>query len=54
MQLSPDFAYAHTLIGHEYAAIEDFDKALGAYRRAILLDERHYNGWYGLGSIYFR
>jgi len=54
IQLSPDFAYAHTLSGHEYSANDDFEKAMASYRSAIRIDERHYNAWYGLGNIYYR
>jgi anaphase-promoting complex subunit 3 len=53
-QLDPKFAYAFTLQGHEHVANEEFDKAMQAYRRAISADNRHYNGWYGLGNVYER
>ena len=44
----------YTLVGHEHVVSEEFDKALTAYRQAISLDPRHYNAWYGLGSIFYR
>lgn len=53
-QLNPKFAYAFTLQGHEHVANEEYDKAMTAYRHAIAADNRHYNGWYGLGSVYER
>lgn len=53
-QLDPKFAYAFTLQGHEHVANEEFDKAMAAYRNAISADNRHYNGWYGLGNVYER
>jgi anaphase-promoting complex subunit 3 len=53
-QLDPKFAYAFTLQGHEHVANEEFDKAMAAYRHAISADNRHYNGWYGLGNVYER
>jgi anaphase-promoting complex subunit 3 len=53
-QLDPKFAYAFTLQGHEHVANEEFDKAMIAFRGAIRADIRHYNGWYGLGSVYER
>jgi anaphase-promoting complex subunit 3 len=53
-QLDPKFAYAFTLQGHEHVANEEFDKAMAAYRSAISADNRHYNGWYGLGNVYER
>lgn len=54
LQLDPSFTYSHTLSGHEYVSNEDFDKAVACFRNAIRFDERHYNAWYGLGTIYFR
>ena len=54
LQINPSFPYAHTLCGHEYVNNEDLDKAISSFRSAILLDDRHYNAWYGLGSIYYR
>lgn len=53
-QLDPKFAYAFTLQGHEYVANEEYDKALDAYRNGISADNRHYNAWYGLGTVYDR
>ncbi|KAL4889208.1 hypothetical protein BDV59DRAFT_187124 [Aspergillus ambiguus] len=51
-QLDPQFAYGFTLQGHEYVANEEYDKALDAYRHGISADNRHYNAWYGLGTVY--
>lgn len=51
-QLNPRFAYGYTLQGHEHIENEKYDDALAAYRRAISVDQRHYNGWYGLGKVY--
>ncbi|KAF4325024.1 hypothetical protein BBO99_00000618 [Phytophthora kernoviae] len=42
------------LTRHEYVANEDFEKAVNCYRHAIRTDPRHYNAWYGLGTIYYR
>ncbi|KAL5118702.1 anaphase-promoting complex subunit cdc27 [Pleosporales sp. CAS-2024a] len=53
-QLDPKFAYAFTLQGHEHVANEELDKAMVAFRGAISADVRHYNGWYGLGTVYER
>ena len=53
-QLDPSFAYGFTLQGHEYVANEEYDKALEAYRCGISTDNRHYNSWYGLGTVYDR
>jgi anaphase-promoting complex subunit 3 len=54
LQIDPDFTYTHTLSGHEYLANEDFDKATACFRQALRTDDRHYNAWYGLGTIYHR
>lgn len=54
LQLDPTFTYAHTLSGHESVSNEDLDKAVASFRLALFHDERHYNAWYGLGSIYYR
>jgi anaphase-promoting complex subunit 3 len=54
IQVDKTFAYAHTLCGHEYVCNEDLEKALGCFRNGIFHDERHYNAWYGLGTIYYR
>ena len=51
-QLDPSFAYAYTLQGHEYIANEEYDKAMSAYRASISAENRHYNGWYGLGKVF--
>jgi len=52
--IDPDFAYAHTLQGHEHVANEEYEKALQAYRLAIAADHRHYNAYYGIGRVYER
>ena len=44
------FAYAWTLMGHEYIANEDFDAATSCFRHAVSSDRRGYGGWYGLGK----
>jgi len=54
LQLDANFAYAHTLCGHEYAASDQLDKAIASFRNALRIDDRHYNAWYGLGMIYYR
>lgn len=30
------------------------EKAVASFRAAILCNDRHYNAWYGLGTIFFR
>eukprot|EP01119_Soliformovum_irregulare_P025422 TRINITY_DN9413_c0_g1_i2.p1 TRINITY_DN9413_c0_g1~~TRINITY_DN9413_c0_g1_i2.p1 ORF type:complete len:528 (-),score=128.85 TRINITY_DN9413_c0_g1_i2:80-1663(-) len=54
LQLDPNFAYAHSLCGHEHLASDDLEKAGNSYRSALRIDTRHYTAWYGLGMIYFR
>jgi len=54
LQIDPYFTYAHTLCGHEHVNNEDMDKAIISFRSALLCNDRHYNAWYGLGSIYYR
>ena len=45
IQLSPRFPYAHTLLGHEYVMLKDFEKAMSSFQTAVSLDPRHYNAW---------
>lgn len=52
IQVDPDFAYAYTLLGHEYVATEEMDHAMQCFRSAVKIDPRHYNAWYGIGMIY--
>ncbi len=33
---------------------ENLDKAMVCFRNALKIDSRHYNAWYGLGSIFYR
>lgn len=54
LQIDAGFTYAYTLTGHEHVSNEDLDKAVESFRAAILHNDRHYNAWYGLGSIYYR
>ena len=54
MQVDPTFAYAYTLLGHEYVTIEELDKALQCFRSAVRVDRRHYNAWYGIGLTYYK
>lgn len=53
-QVDPSFAYAHTLLGHEYVMIEELEKALTCFRTAVRMDPRHYNAWYGIGLTYYK
>ena len=54
VQVEPRFAYAYTLLGHEYVLVEELDKALNCFRTAARLDHRHYNAWYGVGLTYYK
>ncbi|KAK1599017.1 tetratricopeptide [Colletotrichum navitas] len=51
-QLNPKFAYAFTLQGHEHVANEEYERALGAFRKAVTADRRHYNAYYGIGQVF--
>lgn len=51
VQVDPNFPYAYTLLGHEYIVTEELDKAMSSFRNAIRLDFRHYNAWFGIGTI---
>ena len=53
-QVNPNFAYAYTLLGHEYITIEELDKALSCFRTAVRIDSRHYNAWYGIGLVFYK
>ena len=44
-QLQPDFAYAYTLLGHEYVFTDENERALSCFRSALRYNERHYNAW---------
>lgn len=46
VQVDENFAYAYTLLGHEYVMTEEMDKAMTCFRNAIRIDPRHYNAWY--------
>lgn len=37
---------------HRLASLEEFEDAEKCYRRALSIDTRHYNAWYGLGMTY--
>lgn len=52
IQLNPEFPYSYTLLGHELVVTEELEKALSCYRKSILKDSRHYNAWFGIGTIY--
>lgn len=51
IQLQPEFSMAHTLCGHEYFAIEDFNQAFRSYEKAICTDKRNFKALWGIGSI---
>ena len=53
-QVNPNFAYAYTLLGHEYITIEELDKAQQCFRTAVRIDPRHYNAWYGIGLVFYK
>lgn len=52
VQVDPDFVYGYILLGHEFVITEELEKALSCFRTAIHKDFRHYNAWFGIGTIY--
>lgn len=54
IKVDPNFAYAHTLLGHELISAERLDQAMTCFRNAVRLDPRHWNAWCGLGNIYYK
>lgn len=44
--MDPGFAYAYTLLGHEFVLTEELDRALACFRNAIRVSSRHYNAWW--------
>ncbi|ODV89370.1 hypothetical protein CANCADRAFT_29491 [Tortispora caseinolytica NRRL Y-17796] len=52
--LAPRYAYAYTLLGHEYVSAEDYESALKYFRLALRYDARHYNAWYGIGMVFLK
>ena len=54
LQLNPNHSYALTMIGHEYLAMDERDKAAQCFRLAVHANPSHYNGWYGLGLIEYK
>ncbi|KAJ1528259.1 hypothetical protein HK096_010047, partial [Nowakowskiella sp. JEL0078] len=54
ISLSPQSAYPHTLIAHEYLSTEEYEKAHNHFCKAIAIDQRHHNAIFGLGHLYFQ
>lgn len=54
VKLDPWFSYASVLAGHEYAANDDYERALKSFRQALQRSPRMYNAWFGLGTVYFK
>ncbi|KAL4222093.1 anaphase-promoting complex subunit cdc27 [Mactra antiquata] len=54
IQVNNFFAYAYTLLGHEFVYTEELDNAMACFRSAIKVSPRHYNAWYGVGLIYLK
>ncbi|EAA04651.4 AGAP007690-PA [Anopheles gambiae str. PEST] len=52
IQVDEEFAYSYALLGHELVMTEELDKALSMYRLAVLHDPRHYNAWFGIGTVF--
>ncbi|XP_041986615.1 cell division cycle protein 27 homolog [Aricia agestis] len=54
VQIDPDAAYGHALLGHEYAVAEESDKALSSFRTAVSIDPRNYVAWFGIATVFAR
>ncbi|OON15319.1 tetratricopeptide repeat protein [Opisthorchis viverrini] len=54
IQVCPTNAYTYTLLGHEQSTLEEFDRALTAFRHALRLDPRQYNAMFGIGNVYYK
>jgi anaphase-promoting complex subunit 3 len=52
--LDSRYAYAHTLLGHEFVLTEELEKGLQSFRTAAGLDPRNYNACYGIGLIFYK
>uniref|UniRef100_A0A1Y9H345 Cell division cycle protein 27 homolog n=1 Tax=Anopheles dirus TaxID=7168 RepID=A0A1Y9H345_9DIPT len=52
IQVDEEFAYSYALLGHELVMTEELEKALSMYRLAVLHDPRHYNAWFGIGTVF--
>lgn len=48
VQVDPHYDYAYTLLGHEYMAIEDLEKAVMCFGKARSRNPRSFNAWYVL------
>ena len=53
LQVDPDYAYAYTLLAHEYVFIEELDKALACFRNGLRVDSRHYNAWWVSSQLHY-
>jgi len=54
VQVDPSFGYAYFLLGQEYSAIGDNERAVAAYENGMRVEPNSYNSWYGMGEILFR
>lgn len=54
IQLDRNCGMAHTLCGHEYFEIEDFEESERQYRYGYTVDKRNYKAWWGVGNIHLK
>ncbi|CAF1059318.1 unnamed protein product, partial [Didymodactylos carnosus] len=54
IQIAPESDYAYTLLGNEYAVIDELERALACFRKAIQLNGRSYKAWNGVALVYLR
>ena len=46
IQLAPDADYPYTLLGNEYSLIDELERAMACFRKAIQLNVRSYKAWF--------
>lgn len=51
LTISPNYSYAHCLLGHEYLSSDKLVKARSSFQKAIECDARSYSAYWGLGHV---
>jgi cellulose synthase operon protein C len=49
---SPNDPLAHQRLAERYAEMQQFDKAIGAYEKALELDQRNFRAYFALAQLY--
>jgi len=53
IEVSPEYAVAHSNLGNVYTRLRQFDKALSAYEQAACLDPQDAETWSNTGIVFF-